>query len=149
VEEVRSMAEYEAARGMPAASEIVFDIAARPDLFDRWIPSAVHVRTSPEELPVVHAKTRVAGGPHEVEGLFRAQPDQRRLEWGSRGDDRYAGWLQVAESGAGSSEVTVHLSIRDDEPVVDSDFDIEQALRDALDQLNEDVTARVGGTSQG
>jgi hypothetical protein len=140
------MAEFEASRTMPASSDIVFGIASRPDLLEEWVP-AVHVQVSPEELPVIHVKNPTAGRPRESEGLMRADRDQLRLEWGSRGDDRYSGWLQVSEVGAGASEVTVHLSIRDDEPVISggSRFDVPGALEEGLQRLYDDVAARVAG----
>jgi uncharacterized protein YndB with AHSA1/START domain len=137
------MAEYEASRAMPAASEIVFDTVAQVELLHRWLPQSVRVDARPEELPVVHAENRTSEA-HEAEGLFNADREQLRLEWGTRGEDRYAGWLQVVDSAAGASEVTVHLSIRDDEPVLASGFDVPGAIEEGLKQLEEEVAMRVG-----
>jgi hypothetical protein len=68
---------------------------------------------------------------------------------GTRGNDRYAGWLQVADADAGMSETTVHLSIQDDERVAQSDFDVPGELEQALQRLADDVTTQAGGSSAG
>src|SRR5690606_42099656 len=72
----------------------------------------------------------------------RSRHDQMRLEWGTREQGGYSGWLQVAGIGGGASEVTVHLSFFDDDhdpgekPVGD-------ALDTSLRRLEEQVRLRV------
>jgi hypothetical protein len=132
------MTEYERSRTMPAQPEHVFDQAAQVDQLDAWLPGALHVHA--EELPAVtvHADRT----DEDTSALLRAQRDQMRLEWGTRGQGSYAGWLQVAGLDSGASEVTVHLSFFDD-----AHDPGEQAVRDALDsslrRLEEQVRLRV------
>jgi Polyketide cyclase / dehydrase and lipid transport len=130
-----AMTEYELSRPMPATTEIVFDTASRVEDLDRWLPDVLHVE--PAGANRVHAM--VAG--RRAEGLFRADRDQLRLEWGAYGTDEYAGWLQVADSGAGASEVTLHLSLLGaDQP--DTATVMHKAMAVALDRLAGEVTAR-------
>jgi hypothetical protein len=77
----------------------------------------------------------------DTSALFRARRDQMRLEWGTRDQGSYAGWLQVAGIGSGGSEVTVHLSFFDEghdpgEPAV------REALDGSLLRLEEQVRLR-------
>ncbi|MEV5341931.1 SRPBCC family protein [Streptomyces sp. NPDC052676] len=132
------MTEYERSRTMPAQPEQVFDQAANLGQLDTWLPSELHVRA--EELPAVTVHEDRTD--EDTSALLRARPEQMRLEWGTRDQGSYAGWLQVAGIGSGASEVTVHLSFFDD-----SHDPGEQAVRDALDgslrRLEEQVRLRV------
>ncbi|MER5295322.1 SRPBCC family protein [Streptomyces pharetrae] len=132
------MTEYERSRTMPAQPEQIFDQAADVGRLDSWLPSALHVE--PGRLPAVTVHEDRTD--EDTAALLRAQPDQMRLEWGTRDQGSYAGWLQVAGIGSGASEVTVHLSFFEEghDPG-------EQAVREALDsslrRLEEQVRLRV------
>ncbi|GGZ91839.1 SRPBCC family protein [Streptomyces echinoruber] len=133
------MAEYERSRTMPARPEQVFDQAADMDRLGAWLPDELHVRTG--EPPAVTVHEDRTG--HDTAALLRAERDQMRLEWGTRDQGAYAGWLQVSGIGSGASEVTVHLSF------FDEDHDPgERAAREALDaglrRLEEQVRASAG-----
>lgn len=132
------MTEYERSRTMPAQPEHVFDQAAQVDQLETWLPEALHVDAG--ELPAVTVHEDRTD--EDTSALFRARPDQMRLEWGTRDQGSYTGWLQVAGIGSGASEVTVHLSFFDD-----SHDPGEGAVRDALDtslqRLEEQVRLRV------
>jgi uncharacterized protein YndB with AHSA1/START domain len=135
--------EYEESRGMPAEAEIVFDILADVDAMERWLPTAMEVETAGPD------RVHVAGGGddfrYDTEGLFRSQKEQLRIEWGSEGPD-YAGWAQVYHSGAGSSEVNLHLSFFGEQPQAHGGEAAEQTrrgMREALERLEEEVTRRV------
>ncbi|MGW2637148.1 SRPBCC family protein [Streptomyces sp. NPDC001348] len=118
------MAEYERSRTMPAQAEEVFDRAADVDRLDAWLPDALHVR--PEDPPAVTVHEDRSD--QDTSALLRTERDQMRIEWGTREQGGYAGWLQVAGIGSGASEVTVHLSFFEE-----SHDPGEQAARDALD----------------
>ncbi|MET9680486.1 SRPBCC family protein [Streptomyces coeruleorubidus] len=132
------MTEYERSRTMPAQPEQVFDQAANIGQLDAWLPEALHVEA--EELPAVTVHEDRTD--EDTSALLRAQRDQMRLEWGTRDQGSYTGWLQVAGIGGGASEVTVHLSFFDD-----SHDPGEAMVRDALDtsleRLEEQVRLRV------
>ncbi|UUU25516.1 SRPBCC family protein [Streptomyces sp. DSM 40750] len=132
------MTEYERSRTMSAPSEHIFDQAAHVDRLEAWLPEALHVNAG--NLPAVTVHEDRTG--EDISALFRARRDQMRLEWGTREQGSYTGWLQVAGIGSGASEVTVHLSFFDD-----SHDPGEEAVRDALDssleRLEEQVRLRV------
>ncbi|GAA4931945.1 SRPBCC family protein [Streptomyces coeruleoprunus] len=105
------MTEYERSRTMPALPEQVFDQAADIGRLDEWLPRDLHVHTGEGELPAVTVHEDRTD--EDTAALLRPRKDQLRLEWGTRDDGSYAGWLQVAGIGSGASEVTVHLSFFD------------------------------------
>ncbi|MFH8795875.1 SRPBCC family protein [Streptomyces sp. NPDC017941] len=132
------MTEYERSRTMPAQPEHVFDQAANVDQLETWLPEALHVR--PGDLPAVTVHEDRTD--EDLSAVLRARPEQMRLEWGTRDQGNYTGWLQVAGTDGGVSEVTVHLSFFDD-----SHDPGEKAVHDALDtslqRLEEQVRLRV------
>ncbi|GGX96571.1 SRPBCC family protein [Streptomyces anandii] len=132
------MAEYERSRTMPAQPEQVFDQAANVSQLDAWLPDALHVRAQEPPAVTVHEDRT----DEDTSALMRAERDQMRIEWGTREQGGYAGWLQVAGIGSGASEVTVHLSFFED-----SHDPGERAAGDALDgslrRLEEQVRLRV------
>lgn len=128
---------------MPADAEIVFDVISDVNSMERWLPTAMDVETAGPDK--VHVTGGEDGVHYDTEGLFRAQKDQLRIEWGSEGPD-YAGWAQVYHSGAGSSEVNLHLSFFGDQPMAHEGAaaeQIRQGMRDALERLEQEVTTRV------
>ncbi|MCF1509716.1 SRPBCC family protein [Streptomyces glomeratus] len=103
------MTEYERSRTMPALPEHVFDQAANVDQLSGWLPDALHVRAEDPPAVTVHDDH----AEQDMAALLSARPEQLRIEWGTRDEGSYAGWLQVAGIGSGASEVTVHLSFFD------------------------------------
>lgn len=136
------MTEYERSRTMPALPEHVFDQAARVDQMDQWLPEEIRVHD--DGLPAVTVSEN--GGAEETAGLLRERPEQMRLEWGTRDDGAYTGWLQVAGLDGGPSEVTVHLSFFTEEH--DPGEEAVNALLDrSLERLEDQVRLRVDGTA--
>lgn len=132
------MTEYERSRTMPALPEHVFDQAADAGQMDTWLPQGLHVHAGNPPAVTVHEDRT----DEDVSALLRAQPDQMRLEWGTREQGGYAGWLQIAGIDNGVSEVTVHLSFFDDshDP---GEQAAHAALDDSLQRLEEQVRLRV------
>lgn len=132
------MTEYERSRTMPAQPEHVFDQAANVDQLETWLPEALHVNAGDLPAVTVHEDRT----DEDTSALLRAQRDQMRLEWGTRAQGSYAGWLQVAGIGSGASEVTVHLSFFDDshDP---GEKTVRDALETSLQRLEEQVRLRV------
>jgi hypothetical protein len=132
------MTEYERSRTMPAQAEHVFDQAAHVDQLETWLPAALHVHAEDPPAVTVHEDRR----DEDTRALLKARPEQLRLEWGTRDQGDYAGWLQVAGLDSGASEVTVHLSFFEE-----SHDPGRQAVHDALDsslrRLEEQVRLRV------
>ena len=73
----------------------------------RWLPTTIEVEDAGPDR--VHVEGDAGGHHYATNGLFRAEKDQLRMEWGSEGPD-YAGWAQVYHEGDDASEVNLHLS---------------------------------------
>ncbi|MEV6115308.1 SRPBCC family protein [Streptomyces sp. NPDC052109] len=132
------MTEYEWSRTMPAQPEQVFDQAANMGQLDAWLPDALHVDAGDPPAVTVHEE-RLG---QDMPALLRAEPDQMRLEWGTREQGSYTGWLQVSGIGSGASEVTVHLSFFEagHDPGEEAVFN---ALDGSLRRLEQQVRMRV------
>lgn len=129
--------ELERSRVMPADAEQVFDVAADASRVSAWVPPIVSL----SEVGPNVVRTTVHGR-DDTEGLFRAQPDQMRVEWGSRGTGQYAGWLQVYSRDGGRSEVNLHLSFFDELDEAyrgDRAAAVEADMELALDRLADEV----------
>ncbi|MFG1695302.1 SRPBCC family protein [Nonomuraea sp. NPDC049309] len=135
------MAEFEATRGMPAESMVVFGVASDVQLMDRWLPQGLSVHDAGPGT--VEAGGSLVPGSGRHEGLIRASEEQLRVEWGGRDHPDYSGWLQVSDAAAGTSEVTVHISLLD-EPDTGARADEVRGLLDrSLDNLAGEVQRRV------
>lgn len=128
------MSEYEASLRVPAAPEKVFAVASDPGRVGEWVPVVDAAERAGADALTVH------GDLGDREALWRARDDQRRVEWGSRGDGRYAGWLQVYASGTEGDEceVVLHLSFLGDQAAAHAGraaAEVEQELDQALRRL--------------
>ncbi|MBQ0826995.1 SRPBCC family protein [Streptomyces tagetis] len=133
------MTEYERSRTMPSQPEQVYDQAANVGQLGTWLPGELHVRA--EEPPAVTVHEDGTG--RDTAALLRSRPEQMRLEWGTRDQGGYAGWLQVAGLDSGASEVTVHLSFFDEGHDPGSRA-VAAALDESLRRLEEQVRLRTG-----
>lgn len=135
------MAEFEATRGMPAESMVVFGVASDLEIMDRWLPQGLSIHdTGPGTL---EADGSLVPGTGKHEGLFRATEDQLRVEWGGRDHPDYSGWLQVSDSAGGTSEVTVHISLLDEKESGARTDEVRELLDQSLDRLADEVQRRV------
>ncbi|MFG1705871.1 hypothetical protein ACFLIM_21990 [Nonomuraea sp. M3C6] len=137
------MAEFEATRRMPANSMIVYGVASDVDIMDRWLPQGLSVHDSGPGILEAGGDLIPGSGKHE--GLFRASEDQLRVEWGGRDHPGYAGWLQVSDAAAGTSEVTVHISLLDEPDSGARADEVRDLLDRSLDRLADEVTRRASG----
>ncbi|OEJ97527.1 SRPBCC family protein [Streptomyces thermolilacinus] len=132
------MTEYERSLTMPAPPEQVFDQAADIGRLGEWLPGDLHVRAG--ELPAVTVHEDRTD--EDTPALLKPRKEQMRLEWGTREEGSYAGWLQVAGIDSGASEVTVHLSFFD-ESHDPGERRVTEALDRSLHRLEEQVRLRV------
>ncbi|MEO3794744.1 SRPBCC family protein [Nonomuraea sp. B10E15] len=135
------MAEFEATRGMPADSMIVYGVASDVEIMDRWLPQGLTVTGSGPGTVEAGGDLVPGSGPHE--GLFRASDEQLRVEWGGRDHPGYAGWLQVSDAASGTSEVTVHISLLDEPGSGAHADEVRELLDRSLGQLADEVRRRV------
>jgi hypothetical protein len=134
--------EYEESRRMPAAADVVFDIMSDVDTMQRWLPTTIDVEDAGPDR--VHVEGEAGGHHYSTDGLFRAEKEQLRMEWGSEGPD-YAGWAQVYHEGDDASEVNLHLSFFGDQPEAHRGAAADrtrQGMQDALERLENEVRRR-------
>ena len=81
----------------------------------------------PQEGERVRVQGEVAGQSYDSDGFFKVDKDQRRMEWGSDGENNYQGWLEVQPDGDDASLVIVHLWF---EPRADQEKQFEQQTGD-------------------
>lgn len=134
------MSEYEQSLAVPVSADRLFAVLRDPERVPQWAP--VIDQAEHTESDVVHVEGEVGEG----DALWRAQDDQRRVEWGSRGTGEYAGWVQVYESGTDpdASEAVIHLSFLGDQPQThggQAAQQVEDELREALQRLSELATS--------
>ncbi|MFI8931465.1 SRPBCC family protein [Streptomyces sp. NPDC053474] len=132
------MTEYERSRTMPAPPEYVFDQAANVDGLDSWLPDALHVRAGHLPDVTVHEDRT----DEDTAAELRVRREQMRLEWGTRDQGSYTGWLQVTAVDGGSGEATVHLTFLDESHDPGKEA-VDAALDDSLRRLAEQVRLRV------
>ncbi|MFG3496582.1 SRPBCC family protein [Streptomyces sp. NPDC047928] len=135
------MTEYERSRTMPALPEQVYDQVADLGRLEQWLPRELHVHAEEPPAVTVHEDRT----DEDTRALLRSRKEQMRLEWGTRDDGSYTGWLQVAGIGSGASEVTVHLSFFD-ESHDPGGRAVEDALDRSLRRLEDEVRLRVDGS---
>ncbi len=137
------MAEYERSQVIAAAPEAVFGYVSAVENLPRYLATTrVAEPAGPNRVRVAGS---VQGRDYDTEGLLRASPDQRRLEWGSEGDGRYAGWLQVYDYGDGQAELNVHLSFFDEAAGEVGPDEVEQGLATALQRVKDAVESAPAG----
>lgn len=130
---------------MPAPRERVFEVATDVEALSSWLPPGMSVRPAGPEVVAVST-----GGNGEIEGLFRGQGDQMRLEWGDRGRDEYSGWLQLYALDDRQSEANLHLSFRGRHRLAHhgrADEEVPRMLGEALERLAALVAQRAGAAT--
>ena len=124
------MPDYEKSGPVDASPDAVFAFLSDVSHMPEYIPDMVLARSEGDRLRVA---ADVHGRHEEGNAWLRADPDQRRLDWGGEGAG-YSGWLKVSASEPGS-EVTIHLStdrMSDEDAISDS---LSQALANIRDRI--------------
>lgn len=98
--------EHEHTQHIAAAPDQVFAVLGDVGRLPEFVPQMTGAQAGDGDSVVVDA--RYEGHTQHGEAWFRADPDRRRLEWGSRSSD-YHGWMQVDPDGDGSL-LTLFLS---------------------------------------
>lgn len=126
------MADYERSVRLASPADRAFECLADP----ANLPKYVSMMTSavPRGGDTLHVSAEVQGRHEEGDAHFHADAARRRLEWGGEGEGGYRGWLEVTESGGGST-VTVHIHAEHD--TGDDDAVINRAFDDTMGRMKE------------
>ena len=143
------MPEYEHSLTVQAPPEAVFDFVSDVSRLPQYLPTTHHAEAQPGGR--VRVQGEAGGRAYDSDGYFRTDPVNWRLEWGSDGENRYSGWLEI-DGVADECEVTVHLNFqpnpeqgrRMEEQTGDRDGTIQDGLAAALESIRNQVEGRGG-----
>lgn len=130
------MSEYEQTQIIDASADETFAWLSDINNLHKYLPpvTEAHIEgPSAEGTPGQHVRLKLEfpnGSSFDSEGYLAVDEGSRHMEWGAESERDYSGWLTVAGSGGGSSEVTVHLSFG--ERSVEGDIQESDENRDPL-----------------
>jgi uncharacterized protein YndB with AHSA1/START domain len=130
------MGDYERTVDLEAPADRAFALLADPANMPRYV--AMMTMAAPRGGETVHVAAEVQGRHEEGDAQVHADTAARRLEWGGEGEGGYHGWLEVAETEAGST-VTVHIHAEHDS--ADDDAVINRAFNETMQRMKELVEA--------
>jgi hypothetical protein len=132
------MGDFESSTQVAAGEQVLLeylsDVSNLPKYFAMMKKAE---RTGPEEILT---SADVNGETREGHAWFRVDQERKHIEWGSEGDSRYSGQLDITGD-TRQSTVTVRLHT---ERVEDGDPQIIQALDDTLAQIKQLVEVHPG-----
>ncbi len=105
------MGEYERSITINASRKQIEDFVSDFNNLPKYVPTTKSAQ--PQEGERVRVQGEAPNGnKYDADGYFRVNESKNRLEWGSDGENQYAGWLEFkGDNTQGPSEVTVHLSL--------------------------------------
>lgn len=101
------MPEYEQSAFVNADPQSIFDFVSDVRNMPKYLPTTHHAELQGENR--VRVQGEAHGNPYDSDGFLHVDQGDLRMEWGSDGENRYRGWLEI-DGDDGGSEVTVHLS---------------------------------------
>jgi uncharacterized protein YndB with AHSA1/START domain len=105
------MAEIDGSRAFDVTAGAVWAVVSDPARLADWVPTMRLAQPAGKEE--VHVEGESHGHRYSLDSLLRIDEGDRRLHWGTEGDDGYRGSLHVADRPSGS-EVHLHVAIPDD-----------------------------------
>ena len=103
------MPEYEDSITVQASPEAVFAFVSDVSRLPEYLPTTHHAEAQPGGR--VRVQGEAGGQAYDSDGYFRTDQPNGRVEWGSDGENRYSGWLEI-DGIADECEVTVHLNFQ-------------------------------------
>ena len=105
--------EHEHTQYIAAGPNEVFAVLGDVKRLPEFVPQMTGAHAGEGDSVTVDA--RYEGHEQHGEGWFRADAEQRRVEWGSRTSD-YRGWMEVSPEGKGSRLTLFLATARGDAP---------------------------------
>ena len=143
------MPDYEHSLTVEASPDAVFDFVSDVANLPKYLPTTHSAEAQPGGR--VRVQGEAGGRAYDSDGYFRVDKPNYRLEWGSDGENRYLGWLEI-DGMDDECEVTVHLTFqpkpeqseRMDAQTGDRDQTITDGLVAALESIRNNVEGRGG-----
>ena len=129
------MAKIEGSRAFGITADALWAVVADPARLAEWVPTMRLAQ--PSGRAEVHVEGESHGHRYSLDSLLRIDEGERRLDWGTEGDDGYRGSLRVAERPSGS-EVHLHVAVPDDRLGSSPDSaaaEIRRGIDEAFDRL--------------
>lgn len=122
------MGEYEHKTTVNSRAQQVFDFVSTIDNLPQYLPTVTDAM--PQGGERVRVQGEAAGHRYDSDGFYHVDKSLRRIEWGSDGENRYRGWLEVRNHGEDTTAtVIVHLSFEPN-PVMSKSFEQQSGDRD-------------------
>lgn len=102
------MPDFERTATIDAPPDLLFDYLADITHLPEYIPAMASVHPTGGEA--VEVETQIAGQHHHDHGWFHVDESEHRIEWGSKDNTDYRGWISVDALGRTGSQLTIHLS---------------------------------------
>ncbi len=129
------MAEVEGARDFGVTGDALWAVVADPARLADWVPTMRRAESAGGAG--VHLEGESHGHRYSLDSALRVDAGDRRLHWGTAGDDGYRGWLQVTDASPGS-RVRIHVAVPDDRlgrSAGAAAEEIRRGMEDAFDRL--------------
>jgi hypothetical protein len=103
------MSDYERSIVVQAHPDKIFDFVSKVENVPQYLPTVQKAELQSGDR--IRVRGEVAGHTYDNDGYFRADKEARRLEWGSDGEKRYSGWLQVEQmEDPSTAKVIAHIA---------------------------------------
>src|SRR5690349_8011913 len=87
------MAEYESSIVVEAAPDAVFQFVSDVRNLPKYLPTTHNAESQGEDR--VRVQGKAAGHLYDSDGYFRVSPAAKKMEWGSDGERRYKGCMEI------------------------------------------------------
>lgn len=133
------MPDYQYALTIQTSPDKIEEFISKVDNLPKYLPTTKKAEAEKGERVRVEGEAK--GHKYDSEGYFRVDKTRHRMEWGSDGEQKYSGWLQITPLLQGNaSEITVHLTFEPSqkanknltEQTESKDKAIEESLQHAL-----------------
>ena len=103
------MPDYEHTLTIDASPDTVFAFVSDIGNLPKYLPTTHSAE--PQGDGRVRVQGEAGGHAYDSDGYFRLDEMNHRMEWGSDGENRYLGWLEI-DGAEDECEVTVHLTFQ-------------------------------------
>jgi len=114
------MHEYHQSEKVQAPADKVFAFVSDIKNLPQYLPTVTSA--SPQQGERIRIQGEAGGHRYDSDGYFRVDKENKRLEWGSDGENNYSGWLEVKDSNQSNCEVAAHIQF-DPKPELARKFD--------------------------
>lgn len=144
------MSEYHHSQRVQASADQVFAFVSDSHNLPKYLPTVR--QATPQAGERIRVQGEAGGHQYDSDGFFKVNPETRRMEWGSDGENNYQGWLEVQPDGEDNSLVIVrlwfepqaHQAKQFEQQTGDRDRTIQRGLEDALASIRNLLEGRGG-----